>query len=224
MKGAHIIDVGAQSTRPNAELLTIEQEWERLEPVLNLLASQSFEISIDTFYPEIIERAVQLIPNLIINDVTASHNPAMRRLMASSGLRVFLSHLPFSVNGDIQAAHKLAQPVDDIKQVKHELLERRDDLLQLGASSEQIILDPGIGFGKTMRLIGFGKTMRLNAELIEFAKQVPGIPVLIGYSRKRFIEQYLHKDRFSQAINTELAKKAQASGAAYLRVHEIPWL
>ncbi|HRJ90737.1 MAG TPA: dihydropteroate synthase [Candidatus Saccharibacteria bacterium] len=215
MKGAHIIDVGAQSTRPNAELLTIEQEWERLEPVLNLLANQSFEISIDTFYPEIIERAVRLIPNLIINDVTTAHDAAMRRLIASSGLRVFLSHLPISVNGDIQAAHKLAKPVDGIEQVRRELLERRDELLQLGASSEQIILDPGIGFGKTMRL---------NAELIDFAKQVPGVPVLIGYSRKRFIEQYLHKDRFSQAINTELAKQAQASGAAYLRVHEIPWL
>lgn len=215
MSGASIIDVGAQSTRPSAELLSIEQEWKRLEPALTLLANQNFEVSIDTFYPEIIERATKIVPNLIINDVTTAHNMAMRQLIAKSGLRVFISHLPFSVQGDIQAAHSLTEPVDDIELVKRELLARREELLKLGAKPEQIILDPGIGFGKTMRL---------NAELIEFAKEVPAIPVLIGYSRKRFIEQYLHKNRFAPLVNTELAQQAQVSGAAYLRVHEIPVL
>lgn len=211
--GASIIDIGAQSTRPSAKLLSIDEEWRRLEPVLTLLSRESFEVSIDTFYPEIVARARTYRSDLIINDVTTAHTPYMRQLVVDSGLRIFLSHLPFSAHGDIQTAHALMQPLDNIETVKNELLIRRDELLKLGAEPEQIILDPGIGFGKTMRL---------NAELVEFAREVPGIPVLVGFSRKRFIEQYLHKDRLSAAINSDLAKKAINTGATYLRVHEIP--
>lgn len=210
--GASVVDLGAQSTRPNATLLSPNEEWRRLEPVVAGLKDAPFDISIDTFYPEVIEKALAYIPNLIINDITTAHAPAMRHLIASSGLRVFLSHLPFSVNGDVQAAHKLAEPIDNVAVVKRELLERRDELLALGAKPEQIILDPGIGFGKTMRL---------NAELLEFAREVPDIPVLIGFSRKRFIEQYLHLDRFDPTVNAQLAKQATDAGAAYLRVHEV---
>ncbi len=210
--GASVVDLGAQSTRPNATLLSPNEEWRRLEPVVAGLKDAPFDISIDTFYPEVIEKALAYIPNLIINDITTAHAPAMRHLIASSGLRVFLSHLPFSVNGDVQAAHKLAKPIDNVAVVKRELLERRDELLALGAKPEQIILDPGIGFGKTMRL---------NAELLEFAREVPDIPVLIGFSRKRFIEQYLHLDRFDPTVNAQLAKQAIDAGAAYLRVHEV---
>lgn len=210
--GAHIVDLGAQSTRPNAEHLSADEEWRRLEPVLAGLAGTDIVISIDTFYPSVITRAVQYFPDLIINDVTTAHNPEMRRLIAESGLRVILSHLPFRVNGDIQAAHHLDPLVDDVAAVREELLLRRDEIVALGARPEQIILDPGIGFGKTMRL---------NAELVEFAREVPGIPVLIGYSRKRFIEQYLHQDRFDPSVNNALGEKAVAAGAKYLRVHDI---
>ena len=213
--GADIIDFGAQSTRPNATLLNADEEWQRLEPVLAGLKGTDMTISIDTFYPSVITRALDYFSDLIINDVTTAHDPEMRRLIAKSGLRVFLSHLPFSVEGDIQAAHQLDPLIDDRAIVKRELLARRDELIRLGARSEQIILDPGIGFGKTMRL---------NAELVEFAREVPGIPVLIGTSRKRFIEQYLHQDRFDPKVNKELGEKAAKAGAAYLRVHELPTL
>lgn len=211
--GADIIDLGAQSTRPKATLLTADEEWQRLEPVLAGLKATDIAVSIDTFYPSVITRALDYFPDLIINDVTTAHDPEMRRLIAESGLRVFLSHLPFSVNGDIQAAHQLEPLIDDSGVVKQELLARRSELIAMGASPEQIILDPGIGFGKTMRL---------SAELIEFAREVPDIPVLIGASRKRFIEQHLHQDRFDAQINADLGRKAVAAGAAYLRVHEIP--
>ena len=211
--GADIVDLGAQSTRPNATLLSADEEWQRLEPVLAGLKGADMTVSIDTFYPSVITRALDYFPDLIINDVTTVHDPAMRRLIAESNLRVFLSHLPFSVEGDIQAAHQLEPLIDDVKVVKDELLARRDELIQLGAQPEQIILDPGIGFGKTMRL---------NAELVEFAREVPSIPVLIGASRKRFIERYLHQDRFDPTVTATLEEKAIKAGAAYLRTHVIP--
>lgn len=211
--GAHVIDLGAQSTRPNAIRLTADEEWQRLEPVLAGLQDAGLHVSIDTFYPSLVTRALPYIPDLIINDVTTAHDPEMRQLIASSGLRVFLSHLPFSVAGDIQAAHQLEPLIDDVSVVKQELLARRDELIELGARPERIILDPGIGFGKTMRL---------NAELVTFAREVPGIPVLIGASRKRFIEQYLKKDRFDTKVNAELCEAAITAGAQYLRVHDVP--
>ncbi len=211
--GADIIDLGAQSTRPNAVHLTADEEWARLEPVLAGLAESDMTVSIDTFYSSVITRALAYFPELIINDVTTAHDIDMRRLVAASGLRIFLSHLPFAASGDIQAAHQLKPLVDDVAVVKQELLARRDELIRMGANPAQIILDPGIGFGKTMRL---------NAELVEFAREVPGIPVLIGASRKRFIEQYLGKDRFDPSVNTALNQKAATAGARYLRVHELP--
>lgn len=210
--GASIIDFGAQSTRPGASFLSAQEEWQRLEPVISHLPDAAFDVSIDTFYPEVIENARKFLPHLIINDVTMAHAPEMRQLVATSGLRIFLSHLPLSVHGDIQAAHQMKHPIDTVQQVKNELLLRRDELIELGAHPEQIILDPGIGFGKTMRC---------NAELVEFAKHVPSLSVMIGFSRKRFIEQFLHLDRFDYSVNASLAKKATASGTAYLRVHEV---
>ncbi len=210
--GATIIDFGAQSTRPGADVLTAREEWQRLEPVISRLTDAPFEISIDTFYPEVIEKVREFVPHVIINDVTMASRPDMQKLVATSGLRIFLSHLPLSVDDNIQAAHQMLYPLDNIEIVKQELLRRRNELIALGAIPEHIILDPGIGFGKTMRL---------NAELVEFAKHVPDLSVMIGFSRKRFIEHYLHQDRFDHDVNTALAKKAIASGAEYLRVHEV---
>lgn len=209
--GASIIDIGAQSTRPRAEYLSADEEWQRLEPLLTQLADSPFEISIDTFHPEVIRRAMRLIPNLIINDVTTAHDPDMRQLIADSGLRVILSHLPYSVEGDIQAAHSLAEPTDDVRVVVRELRERQQQLIDMGAKHEQIILDPGIGFGKTMRL---------NNELVEFAQHIDDMPVLIGFSRKRFIKQYLGLDRYSIEVNRSLLERATGSGASYIRVHD----
>lgn len=210
--GADIIDLGGQSTRPNATPLTADEEWARLEPVLTALRGIQADMSIDSFYPTVILRAIDYFPDLIINDVTTAHDPRMRQLVAERGSRIFLSHIPFVANGDPQSAHRLDPLVDDIQVVKKELLQRRQELIDLGASPDQIIVDPGIGFGKTMRL---------NAELIDFAGLVPGIPVLIGHSRKRFITQHLGLDRYDPVVNAQLAQQAIDSGASYIRAHDL---
>ena len=202
--GAALVDVGAESTRPNATPLTDEEEWTRLEPVLaSLLAKYPGKISLDSYHPATARRALALGP-VIVNDVTGFSSPGMLALVRDLHPRVIVSHLPGT---DIQTAHRTA-PVTRMEQVRSELLAKAHELEVLGLPREHIILDPGIGFGKSMEL---------NKQLLAFAEQVPGYQVMIGHSRKRF----LGEQRMELAPNLEAAKIAVAHGAAYLRVHDV---
>jgi dihydropteroate synthase len=202
--GAALIDVGAESTRPNATPLTSTEEWARLEPVLKvLLIKYPGRISLDSYHPETIKRAFDIGP-VIVNDVTGFNNPKMVDTVADLKPLVIISHLP---KMSIQEAHKLT-PVSTVEQVKKDLLTKVQTLKNHGLSSNQIILDPGIGFGKTMEL---------NKQLLKFAEQVPDYKVMIGYSRKRF----LGDNRMDLVPNIEAGKIAAAHGAAYLRVHDV---
>ena len=202
--GASLVDVGAESTRPHATPLSDDEEWARLEPVLGpLLAKYPGKISLDSYHPATVRRALALGP-VIVNDVTGFSNPDMLAVVRDLHPRVIISHLPGT---DIQAAHQTA-PVTRIEQVRDELLAKARQLEMLGLPREHIILDPGIGFGKSMEL---------NKQLLAFAEQVPGYQVMIGYSRKRFLGEH----RMELAPNLEAAHVAIAHGAAYLRVHDV---
>ena len=202
--GAALLDVGAESTRPGATPLTSEVEWGRLEPVLlRLLSLYPGHISVDTYHPETVRRAAQIGP-VIINDVTGMNSPEMIRVVTELKLRVIVSHSP---SVDLQLAHQL-KPVKSLKAVKGALLEKRRLLIYRGLKPEEIILDPGIGFGKSPEL---------NLALLKFAEEVPGIDVMIGYSRKRF----LGDNRFEVEPNLEAGRIAIAAGAKYLRVHDV---
>lgn len=202
--GAGIVDVGAESTRPGAATLTPDEEWKRLEPVLKvLLPKYHGKISVDSYHPQTIARAFAISP-IIVNDVTGMNNPAMVAVVAKLKPTVIISHLPGS---DVQKAHQ-QKPVSSIEGVKTDLLAKVKMLISKGLPREQIILDPGIGFGKTMEL---------NTKLLTFATEVPQFEVMIGYSRKRF----LGEDRMGLATNLAAGRTALASGAAYLRVHDV---
>lgn len=206
--GASFIDVGAQSTRPGAKTLDVDTEWSRLSPVLpELLAMYGGQVSLDTFYPEIVRRTAREIGYIIINDVTSFNNPDMIEAAADLRLPCIVSHLPESYKQDIQEAHK-DKPVDSVAQVKDELLSRRAKMINAGIQPDVITLDPGIGFGKTMEL---------NWKLLEFAQEVPNINVMIGYSRKRF----LGDGRMEIGPNLAAGRTAVAAGAKYLRVHDV---
>ncbi len=207
--GAALVDIGAESTRPGAEALTPEQEWQRLAPVLKVaLSIYPDRISLDTFHPETVLRAAKEFgPHFIVNDVTGFSNPAMSRVVAQHKLRCIISHLPHQFHGNVQAAHK-GTLLDDEQVVKQELLQRQDELVAAGVPAKGIILDPGIGFGKTPEL---------NQKLLRFAKLIPNHPVMIGYSRKRF----LGGRRFETEPNLAAGRIAIAAGAAYLRVHDV---
>jgi dihydropteroate synthase len=202
--GAALVDVGAESTRPGATPLSPEEEWQRLKPVLSqLLQRYPGKISVDTYHPETAEKALGL-GDVIINDITGMNNPAMVDVVAKHQARCIISHLP---GVDPQAAHR-GELVDDIQTVASDLLVKAELLQKRDLEKDKIILDPGIGFGKTPEL---------NQKLLEFAKYMPDYPVMIGYSRKRF----LGDKRMELETNLAAGRVAIAAGAAYLRVHDV---
>lgn len=202
--GAALVDVGAESTRPGAKPLSTEEEWQRLMPVLQRLTEQYPEqISVDTYHAETAAKALDM-GDVIINDVTGMNDPAMLKLVAEHRARCVISHLPAT---STQAAHTGAL-VNDIRRVTDDLLAKAAELQKQGLPKGHIILDPGIGFGKTEEL---------NRELLKFAAQVPDYPVMIGYSRKRF----LGEKRMELETNLAAGRIAVESGATYLRVHDV---
>lgn len=202
--GASIVDVGAESTRPNATPLTDDEEWRRLEPILRVIIPKyPSKLSIDTYHPETARRALAIGP-VIINDVTGFSHPRMIDVVLKYKPTVIISHLP---GNDIQQAHQQA-PTSTVVEVRRALLATVTDLLQRGFPKENIILDPGIGFGKTMEL---------NHILLKFGNEIADYPVMIGYSRKRF----LGEDRMEIEPNRKAGQIAASHGATYLRVHDI---
>lgn len=202
--GADLIDVGAESTRPGATPLTPAEEWQRLQPVLpELLQRYPDRLSLDTYHPETAERALRL-GKLVINDITGLQNPAMREVVLRHAARCIVSQLP---RADAQAAHA-GELLSDMQPVIDDLLHTHTWLVEHGLPPENIILDPGIGFGKTPEL---------NRKLLGIAAELPGYIVMVGYSRKRF----LGEQRMELAPNLAAADIAVAAGTAYLRVHDV---
>ncbi|MDQ5886174.1 MAG: dihydropteroate synthase [Patescibacteria group bacterium] len=207
--GASYVDVGAESTRPGATAVSHEVELQRLDPVIiALLKKYPGLISLDSYNPDTIEHYAEISPTFIANDVTGFNNSRMMEVVARFNLRCVLSHFPKKHNQDIQAAHNDPDKISSASQVLDESLSRKAEMIAAGIPEENIILDPGIGFGKTPEL---------NRELIEFASLVPGQDVMIGYSKKSF----LGKDRFEIGTNLEAGLLAIKSGARYLRVHDV---
>lgn len=203
--GVDIIDIGAEATNPFVKPLTAEQEWDRLKDVLPaIIHTFPNQVSLDTYHWQTAEKALNIGP-VIINDVTSFRDPVMIKLVAEYRVTCIVSHLPFAARS-IAEAHANAT-ISSMEQVKQELLQRRSEMITAGIDAGNIIIDPGIGFGKTTEL---------NKRLLEFAKEVPGIPVLIGHSRKRF----LGEKRFEIEPNLAAARVAVAAGASYLRVHD----
>lgn len=202
--GAAIVDVGAESTRPGATPLTPAQERERLQKILQrLIERYPGRISVDTYHPETAEWALGL-GDVIINDITGLSNPKMVELITTHKARCIVSQLPAP---DPRSAHS-GKLVNDIDEVVTDLKAKAEQLQDKGLPRNRIILDPGIGFGKTDEL---------NHRLLRFAEQIPDYPVMIGYSRKRF----LGENRMDLATNLEAGRIAAESGAAYLRVHDV---
>lgn len=203
-EGADIVDVGAESTRPGAAPLTPDEEWARLEKIAQrLIKEYPGKISVDTYHPSTAAGVLKL-GDVIINDITGLQDPEMVELITTNKVRCVVGHLPAATS---QAAHD-GPLVNDMRRVTADLLNKAAELEKKGLPRSNIILDPGIGFGKTPEL---------NRELLEFAREVPGYRVMIGYSRKRF----LGDKRMELEPNLEAGRTAVKAGAAYLRVHDV---
>ena len=204
--GADIVDVGAESTRPGHTPVPMDEEWRRLEPVLApLLASISAPVSIDTYKAEIARRAIALGVS-VINDVWGlQKDPDMAGVVAGAGAAVVIMHNRETVVPEI-----------DIEADMRRFFERSLALAdEAGIPHERILIDPGIGFGKTkaQNLKALQATARLKATF--------ALPVLIGVSRKRMFGDLLGAGVEGRLIGTLAANLATlALGAAVFRVHD----
>lgn len=210
--GAAIIDVGGESTRPGAPAVWEGDEIQRVVPAIERLAQAGAAISIDTRRAGVMEAALKAGAH-VINDVSAlRHDPRSASLAAASGAPVVLMHAPGS--GD--DLHADAVYGDVVLDVFDWLAERRDAALAAGIARERIVLDPGIGFGKSVA----DNLALMNALPLFHAL---GQPLLVGASRKRMIgalsnEVPAHK-RLGGSI--ALAVKALDAGVQVLRVHDV---
>ena len=206
-EGADILDIGAESTRPygGAVRVSVEEERARLEPVLAEVMALGCPVSVDTMKAPIAAWAVDL-GAVIVNDVWGlQRDPDMARVVAERGVPVIIMH-----NRDA------ADPAIDIVADIMSFFERSLEIAErAGIARERIVLDPGIGFGKTPE-----QSITCIGRLAAFRKF--GLPLLVGASRKRFIHTITPSEpmeRLGGSIAAHLV--AVENGAAIVRVHDV---
>jgi dihydropteroate synthase len=206
-EGADILDIGAESTRPygDAVRVSVDEERVRLEPVLSEVIALGCPVSVDTMKAPIAAWAIDLGAT-IVNDVWGlQRDPDMARVVAERGVPVIIMH-----NRDA------ADPAIDIVADVMSFFEHSLDIAaRAGIARERIVLDPGIGFGKTPQ-----QSITCIARLAAFRKF--GLPLLIGASRKRFIHKITPSEpmeRLGGSIAAHLL--AIENGAAIVRVHDV---
>ncbi|MEK6683741.1 MAG: dihydropteroate synthase [Nitrospirota bacterium] len=211
-EGADLIDIGGESSRPGSKPVPVEEEIRRVVPVIEQIANRlTVPISIDTTKAAVARRALAAGAR-IINDISALRfDPEMARLAAREAVPVVLTHMQGTPN-DMQAHPVYADVVREIT----EFFETRVRFAeQAGITRERIVLDPGIGFGKTT-----DHNLEILARLDEF--RTVGCPLLIGPSRKSFIGRVL-----SLPVEERLEGTAAAvavgilNGASIIRVHDV---
>lgn len=209
--GATIIDIGGESTRPGADDVSVEQELDRVIPVIEAIG-QRFEvwISVDTSKAEVIREAARAGAH-IINDIRSLQEPGALAAAAESGLPVCLMHMQGEPK-TMQQAPRYTKLLQDVETFFVENIARCE---AAGIKKEQLILDPGFGFGKNL-----SHNYQLLAHLADFHQF--GLPLLVGMSRKSMIGQLLNVGP-SQRLTGSLACAVIAAmqGAQILRVHDV---
>src|SRR4051794_33342815 len=212
-EGAHIIDVGGESTRPGSDPVNPEEEMRRVMPVVRgiLDACPKALISIDTYRASTAEAALDAGAQ-IVNDVTALRDPEMAALIAQRGCPIVLMHML----GEPKSMQQNPRYEDVVREVRDFLAARAERAVAAGVPEENIVVDPGIGFGKTLQH---------NLELLNnLDALVPlGFPVLVGTSRKSFLGKILGSDDTKSRLFGTVASMVLAyeRGATLFRVHDV---
>lgn len=215
--GADIIDVGAESTRPGSESISAEEELQRLLPVLGgLRRLLKIPISIDTQKAEVAEAAVDAGAQLINDTSGLKKDPRIAAVAARHGVPLILMHM----RGEPLSMQKAPFAEDVIEDVTSGLTKSVGIARKAGVEKSQIILDPGIGFGKS-----YTQNYELIEKLSQFAKL--GYPLLVGSSRKGFLGATLARDAKPAPVEERIwgtAASVTASilnGAHIVRVHDV---
>ncbi len=210
-EGADFLDIGGESTRPNAEPVSLQEELDRVIPVIEtLVAEANIPISIDTYKPEVMRAAIKVGASLV-NDIRALQEDGAVELVAQSDLGVCLMHM----QGTPQTMQVSPEYQNVVTEIKLFLLERAAVCKAAGIAKQRIVIDPGFGFGKT------------KAHNVDLIEQLPlltelALPVLVGLSRKSVLGQVTGNN-----VNARLYASIAASvicatkGAKILRVHDV---
>jgi dihydropteroate synthase len=210
--GAAIIDIGGESTRPGAAAVWEGDEIKRIVPAVEHCAAMGAAVSIDTRRAAVMEAALAAGAHLV-NDVSAlRHDPRSAALTAQAGVPVVLMHAP----GEGENLHSGGNHTNVVFEVFDWLRNARETALAAGIPRDRIILDPGIGFGKTM-----AENLALISSLALF--HALGRPLLFGASRKRMIGALSHEAPAHQRLggSVALALAAMNAGAQLIRVHDV---
>jgi len=211
-QGADIIDLGGESSRPGAKAISVKEELKRTIPVIEKLAKKiEAEISIDTYKPEVARCALESGAS-IVNDITGLRNPKMIKLIAKFRAHVVIMHMK-GMPWNMQENPKYNFLLDEIVDYLELAIKRA---INEGVSKEKIIIDPGIGFGKTV-----AHNLEILRSLGEL--RILGCPILIGPSRKSFIGEILGGVPPQERLIGTLASLAVAivNGADIIRVHDV---
>jgi dihydropteroate synthase len=211
-EGADILDVGGESTRPGAGPVPVEEELRRVVPVVRAAADTGAQISVDTMKLVVAQAAVDAGATYV-NDVTAfRHEPELAAFVADSGCDCCLMHM-LGEPRTMQDDPRYDDVVDDVRAF---LEERAAFAVGQGVPEERIMIDPGIGFGKTLAH---------NLELLRRLDEIVavGFPVVIGTSRKSFLGRLTGREDPHDRVAATLATTVLAleRGAAVFRVHDV---
>ena len=220
--GATIIDIGGESTRPNAQAVATAEEIQRVIPIVKAIRQQCGEkvwLSIDTSSPEVMQAAFHEGAD-IWNDVRALKREGAAAMAAQLDIPVMLMHM----RGEPTTMNNLAHYDDVISEVSTELKSRTDEVVRLGVKRDNIIIDPGFGFAKN-----YEHHCALLTQLDKL--QALGFPIMFGISRKRFLAEVLTKSAIAAVADTQAWERDAAGtaagifalqqGASIIRVHNV---
>lgn len=210
-EGADILDIGGESTRPGATPVSLQQELQRVIPVIERLAKEtSVPLSIDTYKPEVMRAAIEAGIDMV-NDIRALQEPGAMEIVAGSNAGVCLMHM----QGRPQTMQLDPQYEDAVVEVKTFLERRLEAAIAAGIDAERVMLDPGFGFGK--RTV---HNLQLLRELPGFNEL--GRPLLVGLSRKSVLGQITGGDIYVRLHASIAASVISAmKGAKIIRVHDV---
>ncbi|MFV1982105.1 MAG: dihydropteroate synthase [Thiohalomonadales bacterium] len=210
-QGANIIDIGGESTRPGARKISVDEELERVIPVIEKIKLNSdVIISIDTSKPEVMVQAVDAGATLI-NDVNALQAESAIDVAKKLNVSVCLMHM----QGTPASMQDSPIYTDVVSDVKLFLQQRVESCVQAGINKKKIIIDPGFGFGKTVK-----NNLILLKHLDEF--KTLGLTILVGLSRKSMLASITERDvEYRLAGSLALVTLAVLNGATIVRVHDV---
>lgn len=209
--GADLLDVGGESTRPGAQAVDADTEWARIGEVIRAVSNLGVPVSVDTMKPMVMEKALEAGAS-ILNDVNGFRAEGALEVLAASGAKGIVMHM----QGEPRTMQSNPVYQDVVAEVASFLTARLEAMSKAGVNTQQLWVDPGFGFGKTLE-----HNLALLRSTTQFAAM--GAGVLVGVSRKRMIGELTGQSDASARVHGSVAAAlfAASQGAQIVRVHDV---